>query len=426
MKKFLSWFQSRSVAWFIGSLFLANIVSISSMSGLFNLSDSFLLAHVSDVKLDQSQVEDKYDITLIGLSPEWYEESNYESSPLNRNAIANVLNELSKQPIDILAVDLDLSPSLDISMPEGQRHLDKQIIALSKQLDVLILPVPFPAYSQSLSDAKVAWMKKMCDNDVYFASATQNINFWMGKTIAYINDVSSIQKQGYNLAESLYMAENKQLEKCSIDSLLLRFVKGNDQTEYAKVRNQPINISAYNQVQHIDFESINDEVIKSKVALLGLDNGRSDYFSLSGKKYAGFHFHALNYASLKQPVERKPVISFTLDLIFSFILIFAVSYLVRLKTLLSWQCVILKNLLITFLKILLFILVLVLLLKLMPIMLSYGVWDNLFAVLLAVYLFLFLESHSKTDEGKCPTYITYIKYSSLVLLTAIDIGLMLW
>lgn len=407
------------------SLFLANLVSIFSILGFFNVTDSFLLSFVSNITLEMKESSEDKVVTTIGLTPEWYEISNMERSPLKRDALIDVFDRLSESNIKVLAVDVDLSPSVDLYKSSQQIMLDEKLIDLSQRLDALILPYPFPAASQELTNVKVVWLKKMCSKGVYFARATQNVNFWLGQNIGYVNDIQSIGAGSYNLAEAAFMAKNKGLPECSIETVIKNYMEGRSFTSDEHVRNMPINIFEFSKNQAIDFSTEMDFDKLTPVTILGLDNGRSDFFSIGGKTYPGYIFHGLNYVSLVNPVKRMPEISFVLDFLFSMFLIFLISYINKYEENSGIHCGVLRRGAFASIKLILFGFILAALLLIMPVMFSNGVWDNLFVVLIAVYAFLFYEKNQQEAVDNCSRYVLYTKYAVFLTIGVLDFWLIL-
>jgi len=98
-----------------------------------------------------------------------FEDRFRERSPLDRNELAGLLDEIRGQAPKLLVVDLDLSPGPAPSADESraQAVLDEALKAYAP--DQLLLATPLPARSYALAFRRLQWMHELCNAGVRFA-----------------------------------------------------------------------------------------------------------------------------------------------------------------------------------------------------------------------------------------------------------------
>jgi hypothetical protein len=98
-----------------------------------------------------------------------FEDRFKERSPLDRNELAKLFDQIRDRAPKLLVVDLDLSPGPAPSTGENraQETLDNALKAYAR--DQVLLATPLPARSYELAVQRLQWMKGLCSAGVHFA-----------------------------------------------------------------------------------------------------------------------------------------------------------------------------------------------------------------------------------------------------------------
>lgn len=108
---------------------------------------------------------------ILAVGSGMYETVFRQTSPLNRAALAEVLESIDRLNPRLVAVDLDLSPGPGGAPDAGaQAQLDQTLIRLARQhAGRYVLTAPVPVDTQALRQEKFAWMQRMCSAGFVFA-----------------------------------------------------------------------------------------------------------------------------------------------------------------------------------------------------------------------------------------------------------------
>lgn len=150
------------------ALLVGSIVSLTHSYGLLGWLDALMLmpARLSDTHAT-TPLRSEGDMPVVVLIDKaTYETGFAQRSPLDRNKLATLLDDLSKEDSrpKVLALDLDLSPIPgDEADQRAQNLLDEKIRALASKGTRVILARPFS--TRTLVELKHAWMSRLCAVD---------------------------------------------------------------------------------------------------------------------------------------------------------------------------------------------------------------------------------------------------------------------
>jgi hypothetical protein len=146
------------------ALVVASVVGLLHHMGYLAWLDAMMLqivgrAQPGAVAQRRANVEPP---AVLLLSRTLYESEFQQRSPLDRRKVAHILAQVplaaAARP-SALVLDLDLS---DNGSDDGQSVLDEVLRALSVAGVRLVLPLPSPAETRSVIEAKVNWMAQFC------------------------------------------------------------------------------------------------------------------------------------------------------------------------------------------------------------------------------------------------------------------------
>ena len=98
-----------------------------------------------------------------------FEDRFKERSPLDRDELARLLEEIRGQAPRLLVVDLDLSPGAAPSADESRAQAALDSALKNYAPDRLLLATPLPARSYELAFRRLQWMNELCKAGVRFA-----------------------------------------------------------------------------------------------------------------------------------------------------------------------------------------------------------------------------------------------------------------
>jgi CHASE2 domain-containing sensor protein len=160
------------------AIVVALAILIIEHAGALNWLENLTLRVAASMQGDvaTSQKKDPADAVVLTISTEIYETAFGQASPLDRTKLAAMLGKLANEKPRMLVIDLDLSPE-----GPGQAMLDEALLKMAQQGTQLLLATPFPVYSETLFQAKFAWMQQLCGKkNIRFADTrlpvTQGVN----------------------------------------------------------------------------------------------------------------------------------------------------------------------------------------------------------------------------------------------------------
>lgn len=127
--------------------------------------DGPFLAQVQNVAAGKGEsplLNPRTEVLTIEITAELFEGDLRRSTPLDRNFLADLLNQVSEAKPKAIVVDLDLSPPFRqlASDRVGQNALDEMLGKIAEEIPVILM-VPI-ADSEVGKTARARWMSKMC------------------------------------------------------------------------------------------------------------------------------------------------------------------------------------------------------------------------------------------------------------------------
>ncbi|GAB1395140.1 hypothetical protein MASR1M60_33040 [Rhodocyclaceae bacterium] len=179
------------------AILVAAAIFIIEHAGALNWLENLTLRVAAGMQGDvvATQAKDAADAVVLTIPTEVYETDFGQASPLDRTKLAALLGKLANEKPRMLVIDLDLSPE-----GPGQATLDEALIKIARQGTQLLLATPFPVYSETLFQAKFAWMKQLCGKpNIRFADTrlpvTQGVNLRYFKGRNALGDVAHAWSQ---------------------------------------------------------------------------------------------------------------------------------------------------------------------------------------------------------------------------------------
>lgn len=174
------------------AILVAAAIFIIEHAGALNWLENLTLRVAAGMQGDvvATQTKDVADAIVLTIPTEVYESAFGQASPLDRTKLVALLGKLAAEKPRMLVIDLDLSPE-----GPGQATLDEALVKIAQQGTQLLLATPFPVYSETLFQAKFAWMKQLCgEKNIRFADTrlpvTQGVNLRYFKGRNALGDVA--------------------------------------------------------------------------------------------------------------------------------------------------------------------------------------------------------------------------------------------
>ena len=297
---------------FLVALLIASIITILEYRGYLNWLDSGMLRLVSSLQKSQTS-NNNFGVHSLLISDTYFENEFKQSSPLNRQEIAAIINKvLSKNP-SVVAIDLDLSPIFADVYSNEQKYLDDILFFNGRNGNSkIVLITPFPVITDESLKTKYDWMVKMCNSGIYFAYP--NLVSSMGYILRYSSSIPTLGVVAnkvndskldpkYNLCNIVNSGDQNTFFLSKLFPLGDIFDTNNLPTQ------KPINNyflkSSYSQgtfINHLkqidDFSNFNNIAV-----FLGASFNQNDFFYTTYGVRNGSNIHAAIYASEKIPVS---------------------------------------------------------------------------------------------------------------------------
>lgn len=253
---------------------------------------------------------------IMVIDDDYYERVFHQTSPLNRRLLADLLDSLAKQKPRLIAVDIDLSPSVsDRFDTSSRKYLDDVIKNIAKETK-LVIGAPNPTETEQKWQA--SWTQEMCANDVSFGLSS--IKSFQGVVIRHNIDEPTIGNVAFDDIQDQKVAHKAHLESvCDWAKSGELFEKSNQ--KQAHQQSIPITSSIFSSEYlakryfHLDNAHELPEV-SNKVVFLGGDYTGKDNFQSPLGLYPGVFMHAAGYSSRLSPIrETSHALAWVLDII---------------------------------------------------------------------------------------------------------------
>jgi hypothetical protein len=158
---------------------LASLFVILETLGLTNWLDTIALriafaAHGPGTRItvpltNSEMSRDRAIPYVVTIGRDAYETTFHEASPLDRNAVRDLVSHLADASPAVLVIDIDLAPT-QASNPQAQEDLDELLLHIAGRRQThLVLATPGPVSTESAFERRYTWMKRLCSGGVDFA-----------------------------------------------------------------------------------------------------------------------------------------------------------------------------------------------------------------------------------------------------------------
>ncbi len=162
---------------------------------------------------------------VVGIGDRYYENEFNQVSPLSRRELKKIISHIAASRPRVIAIDFDLSPGpsakpentgsdrviKDYTVEESELY---NYLLTEKPLDVqIVLQLPFPVYDEKLSNRKLEWMKRLCENGIEFGRVSIHSEFGMA---------TNIRRGPDRLSCSVYRMKQERLSNPDADEICVR------------------------------------------------------------------------------------------------------------------------------------------------------------------------------------------------------------
>ncbi|MCW8896059.1 CHASE2 domain-containing protein [Sulfurimonas sp.] len=321
-------------------LFVNGIIYIlDKQLGYFDMLHSAMLRNISSTYDESTPVYSNHsDSVVILISNKTFEKEFNSKTPLNKDKLGILVqNILDKNPKSLI-FDLDISPDYNF---ENKKQIQTNLynILMNNSDNVKIfLPFAFIADTQENKTLKLTWAKQMCENNIKFAFPF--ITDEIGSVLQYYQDPNHISLFTHSLQEG-----SSNLGVCNkITGTDIKDLKDINQyyfEEHHTFKQLPVNYQTINKntIMIDNFKDLDKYNLTNKVVFLGGSYGFGDkYITPYGEKYGVEILNAIYY-SLKHKIDEADALTTLIitDVIIGLLFGVIISYLIKQRKKISTQ-----------------------------------------------------------------------------------------
>ncbi|MFK7779804.1 MAG: CHASE2 domain-containing protein [Candidatus Gracilibacteria bacterium] len=284
----------------VSYFFVNGIILILSFIGIFDIANTISLRNIANSITSENVYSTSNKSLTLMISNTFFEKEFKSKTPLDKDKLYTLLNNIIMQKPKSIIFDLDISPDYDFSNL-SKNLLNHKLYNLLKKHAIninIILPFAFISDTQENKRIKKEWIKEMCTANIKFALPFLDAE--MGVALRY---------HDYNNNLSLGQVSNLSICADVLSTTNIENLQNKYQKKYNQSEKYPINYKNI-QTSTIILNSMNDLKkydLTDKSIFLGGGYGFSDkYITPYGEKY-GVQIHEAIFYTISHKIDRASI-----------------------------------------------------------------------------------------------------------------------